>query len=450
MAAAGGFEEAHSHATGHLLLPEDPELLVSADPIVLVDDELSTGATALNTITELHRIRPRRRYVIAALVDLRTPVDRECVAATAVRLGTTIDVVALSTGAVSWPADFPRAGGRLRALRSRSPYQRRSCGPSCTRCPRRGGARESGRHGFSPADQLAARTAAAAQAALLAPAGPNVLVLGTEELMYAPLLIALELADRIGLDVRFSATTRSPVLALDEPGYPIRNRVVYPAADGSGERYAYNVGTGFDDVVLVLDSDEPALVTALLAVCARLHVVRLPTAAVLPPALRGPAFGSYAPDEVGWLLTDVSQVALEAPVEEREEAVQSGGAHYAESLPIEYQPSEEYRELFAAALHDSADRIAQAVGVVTELVLAERGPAIVLASLARAGTPIGILMRRWAALRHGLDLPHYAVSIVRGRGIDPVALAYLARRHDPAAGASSSTAGRARVPSPAS
>jgi hypothetical protein len=69
---------------------------------------------------------------------------------------------------------------------------------------------------------------------------------------------------------------------------------------------------------------------------------------------------------------------------------------------------------------------------VTELVLAERGPDIVLASLARAGTPIGILMRRWARQRHGLNLPHYAVSIVRARGIDRVALEYLAAHHDPA------------------
>jgi hypothetical protein len=150
----------------------------------------------------------------------------------------------------------------------------------------------------------------------------------------------------------------------------------------------------------------------------------------LPPPLRGPGFGSYAADEVGWLLTDLSGVALEAPVDEREEAIQSGGAHYAESLPVEYQPTAEYQRLFAAALAESADRLAHAVGLVTELVLAERGPAPVLVSLARAGTPVGILMRRWAAFAHGVVLPHYAISIVRGRGIDQVALAYLAAHHD--------------------
>lgn len=150
-----------------------------------------------------------------------------------------------------------------------------------------------------------------------------------------------------------------------------------------------------------------------------------------PEPLRGPAFGSYAPDEVAWLLTDLSGVELEAPTEEREETIQSGGAHYAESLPVEFQPDAAYLRVYDDALAATAGRLAQAVGTVTELVLRERGPDVVLASLARAGTPVGILLRRWAAARHGLELPHYAVSIVRGRGIDRVALDHLAAHHDP-------------------
>lgn len=147
--------------------------------------------------------------------------------------------------------------------------------------------------------------------------------------------------------------------------------------------------------------------------------------------LRGPDFSSYSADEVTWLLKDLSDVALEAPAEQREAAIQSGGAHYAESLPIEYQPTPEYQALFHDALATSAERVAHAVGVVTELVLAGK-PAPVLVSLARAGTPIGILMRRWASFAHRRDVPHYTVSIVRGRGIDRVALRWLAAHHDPA------------------
>jgi hypothetical protein len=149
--------------------------------------------------------------------------------------------------------------------------------------------------------------------------------------------------------------------------------------------------------------------------------------------LHGPGFGSYPADDVTWLLKDLSEVALEAPVEQREAAVQAGTAHYAESLPIEFQPSAEYQTLFHAALADSAERVAHAVGVVTELVLAAKGGRVpVLASLARAGTPIGILMRRWARFAHDLDVRHYTLSIVRGRGIDRVALRHLAAGHDPA------------------
>ncbi|TQC43584.1 ATP/GTP-binding protein [Rhodococcus sp. WS4] len=147
--------------------------------------------------------------------------------------------------------------------------------------------------------------------------------------------------------------------------------------------------------------------------------------------LTGPGFGSYAADEVAWLLKDLSHVDLEADVAERERRIQSGDAHYAETLPIEYQPDAEYRELFEKVLQDSSIRLARAVGTVTDLVLAERGRDVTLVSLARAGTPVGVLMRRWARDVHGLALPHYAVSIVRDRGIDGVALDYLARHHDP-------------------
>ena len=431
VATSGAFEEQHSHATGHLLSPEDPAVLARPGPIVLVDDELSTGATALNTIAELQRLCARRRYVIAALVDLRSGADRAAMDERADELCTAIEVVALARGSASWPPDFPRLAADF--VVGYEPPHRENRPPAQVIVVPAGwprDVRDGGRHGFSPADQRAAVDAAHAQAALIEPRGERVLVLGSEELMYAPLLVARALAERIDSEVLFSSTTRSPVLAVDEPGYPIRTALSFDGPEG--ERYAYNVASGFDDIVVVTDTESSELIEALRAVSDRVHVVRLPSyRPVLPNPLRGPAFGSYAADEVSWLLTDLSDVELEAPTEEREEAVQSGGAHYAESLPIEYQPTAEYQQLFAAALRESAPRLAHAVGVVTELVLDRRGRDVVLASLARAGTPVGILMRRWARFAHQLDVPHYAVSIVRGRGIDEVALRYLGAKHDP-------------------
>lgn len=158
-----------------------------------------------------------------------------------------------------------------------------------------------------------------------------------------------------------------------------------------------------------------------------------PTAAsgIVTPPLVGPDFGSYAADEVTWLLKDLSSLDLEADLAEREKAIQAGAAHYAESLPVEYQPDAAYQDLFEAALAESAPRLALAVGTVTELLIADRGPDLALASLARAGTPIGVLIRRWAQRFHQQSWPHYTISIVRGRGIDTVALDHITSRHAP-------------------
>jgi adenine/guanine phosphoribosyltransferase-like PRPP-binding protein len=438
----GGFVEEHSHATRHQLMPEDPALLERGDVLVLVDDELSTGRTALNTIGAVHACAPRSRYVVAAIVDLRSEADRAEMTRYADQLDVRIDVVALAKGTVAWPPDFPQRAADRIATDTEPDSGARSGEVITYRGSWPHGVRESGRHGFTTSDVFAARLAAKAVAAEVASAcRERVLVLGTEELMYAPTLVALELAELLPV-VGVSSTTRSPVFAQDESGYPIRDALRFPssdaAADGPGPRFAYNVGSDFDDIVLVVDVDayterlRNGLVEQLRERTNRVHVVVLPTHRPLPHPLHGPSFGSYRADEVSWLLTDLSDVALEAPTEEREEAVQSGGAHYAESLPVEYQPDADYQRLFAQALDDAAARIAHAVGVVTEIVLAERRSSPVLASLARAGTPVGVLMRRWALAAHGIELPHYAVSIVRGRGIDTVALRYLADEHDPA------------------
>ncbi len=470
VATAGGFEESHSHATSHLLLPEDPSLLAGDGPLVLVDDEFSTGNTVLNTVRDLHARYPRERYVVVALVDMRSAADAGRLEEFAREIGARIDLVTVASGTVRLPDGVLEKGQALVAeFEGATGGEGAAAAPSdrITRVDLRWPANlpDGGRHGFTPAHRTALENALPAMADRIATALPDtahrVLVLGFEELMYAPLRLAAELERTTDAEVRYSTTTRSPVLAVDDPGYAIRTRLVFPAhddpADGPGERYAYNVaGAGFDAVVAVVDSvaDTPAL-HAPDGLLARLaehtpHVLlavvpsyapAVPAGAaqdaperpatMLPEPLRGPAFSSYAPEEVGWLLQDLSDVTLEAPTEEREEAIQSGGAHYAESLPVEYQPSEQYQQLFHNALDASAARLAHAVGVVTETVLAERSPRPVLVSLARAGTPVGILMRRWAQHRHGLDLPHYAVSIVRGRGIDANALRRLAAHHDP-------------------
>jgi adenine/guanine phosphoribosyltransferase-like PRPP-binding protein len=290
------FDEAHSHAPRHLLAPEDPELIARPDPVVLVDDELSTGRTALNTIRALQAYSPRAHYVIASLVDVRDDQSRRALRDAAMDLGVRIDVVSLASGRVLLPdGSAQRAADIANAVPEPQPL-RAAHGAGIDIAARwTEGVRESGRHGFRVADSDAAWLAARECAAHLAPnLGDRVLVLGTEELMYAPLLIADELQQLApSTRVLFSSTTRSPVVALDEPGYPIRTALTFAstdvAADGAGMRYAYNVAPAsgersYTDIVLVIDDDAvadqeraSALVGQLAQACPHVRVVVLPT-----------------------------------------------------------------------------------------------------------------------------------------------------------------------------
>lgn len=130
-----------------------------------------------------------------------------------------------------------------------------------------------------------------------------------------------------------------------------------------------------------------------------------------------------------FLLSELQAEGLELPDATRQQLLRDGG-HYAETLPIEYQPTEPYQRLFEELLEQYADRIALQTRVLARRVLSEHGGEPVLVSLARAGTPVGVLLRRALALE-GVDAPHATVSIVRGRGLDPRALLYLTDRYAP-------------------
>jgi adenine/guanine phosphoribosyltransferase-like PRPP-binding protein len=292
-ATAGGFTEEHSHATDHLLLPADAGLLRGGRPLVLVDDELSTGRTVLNTIRALHAAAPREHYVVAALVDVRAPGGE--LAAGVAALGARLDVVALANGTVDLPPDLAERAAVLRAEIDGAPR------PAGIGTPTRGyaepdsrvelgasgwpdGLPAGARHGFGPAEHRRLADALPGLAGNLARGaamrrGERTLVLGTEELMQLPLRLAQTLADA-GHVVAFSTTTRSPAIVVDEPGYALTSGISFPThddpADGPGPRFAYNIGSPgggadrWDHVLVVVDppADTPALRAGLLSALA--------------------------------------------------------------------------------------------------------------------------------------------------------------------------------------
>lgn len=139
---------------------------------------------------------------------------------------------------------------------------------------------------------------------------------------------------------------------------------------------------------------------------------------------------SYKEDDVTLLLKDITGLVEPQPTEERERLIQSG-RHYSEMLPIEYKPTEKYMQVYREALINFAAPTAQATGRLADKIISRKGKDIVFVSLARAGIPIGILVRRYIKAKYQYDIPHYAISIIRGRGIDDNAMRYLLDRYEP-------------------
>ncbi|HEX8442018.1 MAG TPA: cysteine protease StiP domain-containing protein [Allosphingosinicella sp.] len=143
-----------------------------------------------------------------------------------------------------------------------------------------------------------------------------------------------------------------------------------------------------------------------------------------------PFSGSYLPDDVIFLLKPVRLAPTD--VRDKEALIQSGRRHYSEMISEEQAPGADYLRLFEEALARNGARLAGDIAsLAAHLAARSGGRQVVIASLARAGTPIGVLLLR--TLRAGgCPAVHYSVSIIRDRGIDRNALAHIAARHDPA------------------
>ncbi len=303
---AAAFEEEHSHAVAHALQPAGGVDLAARGPLVLVDDELTSGRTALNTVAELQARWPRERYVVATLLDARTGAARRAFAERAAALGVRVDVAAVLTTGLTLPDDaLDRAVAARAALPAAAPPPSGRPGAVALHpdlWP--AGVPTTARHGLTAAGTARLGGAADAVAAALAPVlsgSRGVLVLGTEELMYAPTVVGARLAARLpGVPVTTQSTTRSPVHAADDPGYAVRRSLAFPAPDDAARTSRVHNLTDpaavpaagpwsdlrADDVVVVADA--PATDCAPMAEALRpfatqaVHLVTVPLAEPAP------------------------------------------------------------------------------------------------------------------------------------------------------------------------
>jgi hypothetical protein len=139
--------------------------------------------------------------------------------------------------------------------------------------------------------------------------------------------------------------------------------------------------------------------------------------------------GSYQADDVTFLLKPVRLAPTE--IAEKERLIQSGRRHYSEMISPERLPSPAYLRIFHQALAREKQRFARDLLLLARHIAAIRPRGATLVSLARAGTPIGVLVAQILRRMTGEPVPHYSISIIRDRGIDVTAVRHILGNHRP-------------------
>ncbi len=437
------FEEEHSHATTHKLYVGD-HVLDNQAPIVFVDDEMTTGKTTLNIIREIQRKFPRKQYAILSLLDWRSKEDIQRFEAFEKELNIEINTVSLLSGNINVNGqpiinrleqnenqEAIESKLSIYNLSEKVPF------PKYNYVSEDEGENNSpylewtGRFGISSSihDELEHYCKDIGSFLNQKIMGNKTLVLGVEEFMYIP----MKIASYMGKDVFYQSTTISPIFPCDKEDYGVRGAHSFKSFKNSRiTNYFYNINGQYDDLFIIIERDvHRTKLKPMIDVLRKLGIKNINIIILSGDQLnlnKPKHMGSYNESDVSFLLKDISYVEIEKGTDEREKNIQSG-RHYSEMLPIEYKPSSEYMKLFHLSLKKYSKKVAKAVGTVSEKILMNRGKDIVLVSLARAGTPVGILIKRYIKGEYDIDLPHYSISIIRGKGIDENAVLYIVNQH---------------------
>ncbi|MGS5018655.1 phosphoribosyltransferase family protein [Paenibacillus sp. JJ1683] len=302
------FEEEHSHAVDHRCYALNEDAFAGDGPIVLVDDEITTGKTTLNIIRDIQEHFPRKQYVIASLLDWRTDSDERAFADLEAELDIRITPLSLLKGKIEIQgtpildhAEYAGQTGNAEHAATSTAEVNKDLSGTIDRCFEEDASaferishtsistdgyantapylKYTGRFGLQSADNpaLDAEIAYTAERLNQLRSGQRTLVMGTGEFMYIPMRIAAEL----GPNVYYQSTTRSPVYPHREEGYGVASGVTYPSPEDSTVRnFIYNVEPGQYDEIFVLlerESDPERMKPMLEALsglgCDKVHVV---------------------------------------------------------------------------------------------------------------------------------------------------------------------------------
>ena len=239
-----GFEEEHSHATGHRCYFKNKELLSKIDRIILVDDEFTTGNTCLNLINEMNNLYPGKKYTLVSILDWRNKTSKRNFEEYAQKNNVEINVVSLFSGEIDYKHEI-RTFNDTTDFNNYSTLTKGYLDIHMNLDPLSyNGNIEVQNNVFAKIDIVAKDIIETIKPSLLF---GNTLILGFEENIYLPSIVS----DK--LDCNFASITLSPIYPNTdfEDKYPIQNAFRFQNAEKN--LFLYNLTSDYQNVVIIVD-----------------------------------------------------------------------------------------------------------------------------------------------------------------------------------------------------
>lgn len=266
--SAFSFEEEHSHATSHSCFAKENNYFEKFDRIVLIDDEITTGNTAINLIKALNARFPNKEYVVASILDWRNEQEKRYYQRIEHELNIKIKTLSLVSGEITYTAKqfkFDEAtflplnnhSMEIKTIELPLDYEHKFYETTYIneKVDNKLYSTLNGRFGLKGIHNQNNKSIIQNFAKIIDKnrKHEHTLVVGSGEFMFIPSWIATYLKGQI----EYYSTTRSPIYAINRVDYPIQNVVTFPnPEEHSVVNYLYNIKPSqYKEMVFILERD---------------------------------------------------------------------------------------------------------------------------------------------------------------------------------------------------
>ena len=256
------FLEEHSHATNHKLYYDNLKNIESNDTIILVDDEITTAKTCVNIIKQLQQIYPNKNYVIFSILNWISKEREEEILKEVTSLGCNISFTYLFRGDFNFELYNTKEDNfkindnsfekEINYLNLDFSNEKSDSYLGSKRYLKHTGRFGIQRNVIDELNTILKRESHKLNS-FIDNEDEKILCLGTEEFMSIPLELASTLKSK---NVSFFATTRSPIISINDDSYPINSKIDLKSSyDPNVSNYLYNIDkTEYDKCFIFLET----------------------------------------------------------------------------------------------------------------------------------------------------------------------------------------------------